>query len=293
MECDRRWTNSCAGDDPGPPIDLEVVRLDRALRFSWRPPVDNGGFPVNRYDIRVEPVNPVGPGFLIENVNSLSFPVTGLDNDASYILSVRAKTFDGSINRVGPYASAPEESPGWLPGSTNRCPKLELFPPGVVARATRTRVQSQLVVPPDCTINQTILNGESVTDYTFVRSWNCTTHPAVMVGVPSDLNDLLIPAGRLSVGQPTRFSHTVTAVHKVTGSKLLAVSKFVAVCPASSRPVALISGSSTQSFRRPSTVTLIGSSSRNPDGESLVCARLFVLTAWCICLWRGVYQAHR
>ena len=76
---------------PGPPTDVRVVPGPRSLTVSWRPPVDDGGAPVQAYEAIAQP----GGDTCSVAAPATTCTITGLNNGQFLTVTVRAFTTAG------------------------------------------------------------------------------------------------------------------------------------------------------------------------------------------------------
>ena len=81
---------------PDAPRELSTRSQNQAIELTWRPPLDNGGSPITKYEYRQRTGNgPFGTWMNIPNsgvtgLNATSYTVTGLTNGTSYHFKLRA-----------------------------------------------------------------------------------------------------------------------------------------------------------------------------------------------------------
>ena len=121
---------------PGPPREVAAQARDRGLRVTWTSPSSDGRTPVTGYEIQSRTGSGAFGAAVELGADMRLYEITGLDNDAGYVVRVRA------VNSVGAGAAADI-------GATPRPPTVP-GPPVIVAVVPRERgVTVEWRPPPD------------------------------------------------------------------------------------------------------------------------------------------------
>lgn len=95
---------------PGPPVSVWVTPKDASIAVGWRPPVDEGSFPVTTYRAQASP----GGASCLASAPTLTCRIAGLNNGTPYSVSVQALNGAGWSPwsaPAGPVTPSPKPSP--------------------------------------------------------------------------------------------------------------------------------------------------------------------------------------